>query len=164
MSLSERQQIQIRHPVIADFYTIHGLIDDWWGGRPVRHLLPRLFFEHFYQTSFCVVDGPHLVAFLIGFISPAQTEQAYIHFVGVNPAYRRQAWAGSLYQRFFELVKAQGVHTVKAITSPQNLASIAFHQALGFTLVSGDYLLEGIPVHANYAGPEQDRVVFLRQI
>ena len=42
---------------------------------------------------------------------------------------------------------------VKAITSPQNGPSIAFHQAMGFTASD--------PIE-NYDGPSLDRVVFVR--
>ena len=36
-----------RRPTADDHPRIIGVIDDWWGGRRVRHLLPRLWLEHF---------------------------------------------------------------------------------------------------------------------
>lgn len=40
-----------------DFDVLNPILDDWWGGRPVRGLLPRLFFEHFTNTSFAVEEA-----------------------------------------------------------------------------------------------------------
>lgn len=68
-------------------------MDEWWGGfggsagavqRAV--LLPRLFFQHFTDSSWLAEssDGT-LRGFLVGFLSPARSDVAYIHFVGVDP-------------------------------------------------------------------------------
>ena len=43
---------QIRNAEPSDYERISPLVDDWWGGRQMRALLPRLFFEHFRETSF----------------------------------------------------------------------------------------------------------------
>ena len=34
--------ITFRRPTEADYPAISGVIDDWWGGRQLDHLLPRL--------------------------------------------------------------------------------------------------------------------------
>ena len=36
----------------SDYGTVIAVIDEWWGGRPMSDMLPRLFFEHFADTSF----------------------------------------------------------------------------------------------------------------
>ncbi len=36
----------------ADFYNISPLINEWWGGRQMIDMLPKLFFDHFKNTSF----------------------------------------------------------------------------------------------------------------
>ena len=38
-----------------DYSAVIGSVDAWWGGRRVSPMLPRLFFEHFCDTSFVVV-------------------------------------------------------------------------------------------------------------
>jgi hypothetical protein len=43
--------MNLRHLEPADFDVISPALDEWWGGRPVQELLPRLFFEHFQPTS-----------------------------------------------------------------------------------------------------------------
>ena len=48
-----------------------------------------------------------------------------------------------------------GAHTVRAVTSPVNTASIAFHRALGFAVS---------PVEPDYDGPGHDRVCFTRTV
>lgn len=52
-------------------------------------MLPKLFFQHFEETSFAIHESGHVVAFLIGFVSQTHPEQAYIHFIGVHQDYRR---------------------------------------------------------------------------
>ena len=36
----------------SDHDPVIAVIDEWWGGRPMAHMLPRLFFDHFTDTSF----------------------------------------------------------------------------------------------------------------
>jgi hypothetical protein len=43
---------RIRHLSPADYPLVISVIDNWWGGRQMAGLLPRLFFEHFTDTSF----------------------------------------------------------------------------------------------------------------
>jgi len=62
--------MKIRHLESVDFDIISPVVDEWWGGRAVRHLLTRLFFEHFKPTSF-TLEEEKLVGFLIGFQSPS---------------------------------------------------------------------------------------------
>lgn len=142
------------------FDEIAGSVDRWWG-RPVADLLHRFMFRHFCDTSFVVhVDG-RPVAFLLGFVSPAHPDEAYVHMLGVDPAHRGQQWGRRLYEAFFSLVHQRGVVRVRAVTSPINRASIAFHQAVGFTLEPGDRMVDGIPVHTGHDGPGVDRVAFV---
>ncbi|MBP3951669.1 GNAT family N-acetyltransferase [Bacillus suaedae] len=141
--------------VDEDYFTIIDVIDNWWGDRQMSHLLPRLFFEHFQQTSFIVEDSNHhLAAFLIGFLSQTQRNVAYIHFVGVNPEFRNKGLARELYNLFFLTVHTLGCETVKCITSPTNEGSVSFHRAMGFSVALG----------TNYAGYGQDRIIFSKYL
>ncbi|MBO3746914.1 GNAT family N-acetyltransferase [Streptosporangiaceae bacterium NEAU-GS5] len=135
-----------------DYDAIAAVVDDWWG-RPVLGALPRLFLDHFHGTSLISSDNGELRGFLVGVVSPAP--DAYIHFVGVSPACRGEGLARAFYERFFDIARARERSLVKAITSPRNEPSIAFHRAMGFT-VHG-------PV-ADYNGPGRDFVTFERVI
>ena len=73
----------------SDYARVMDVMAEWWGGRDLSHLLPRLFFQHFNDTSFIVEQDGTLVAFLIGFMSQSEPRVAYIHFAGVHPEYRR---------------------------------------------------------------------------
>ncbi|WP_323181790.1 GNAT family N-acetyltransferase [Streptomyces sp. NBC_00424] len=135
------------------------VLDAWWGGlkgeagaRERALLLPRLYFQHFTTTSFLVEDdGGEVAAFLVGFLSQTDRETAYVHFVGVDPVLHGRGVGRALYRAFFDLVRAHGRRWVHCITSPQNMASQAFHTRLGFT-ASG--------VQADYDGPGLDRATF----
>ena len=129
----------VRHAEPADYASVIAVIDDWWGGRPMSAMLPKLFFIHFRDTSFVAEDERELVGFLIGFLSQSRPDEAYIHFVGVDPSQRGSGLGRELYERFFAAVAPRTV--VRAVTSPVNEKSVAFHQALGFEVerVDEDY-------------------------
>jgi predicted GNAT superfamily acetyltransferase len=154
----------VRHATGIDHARIDAIIDDWWGGRPMRRMLPRLFFEHFADTSFVVERDGELVAFLVAFVSSARPDEAYIHFVGVRPDRRREGHARALYERFLVLAGERGCRSVGCITAPINEGSIAFHRSLGFDVVPGDTDVGGTSVHTSYDGPGEDRVVFRRAL
>jgi predicted GNAT superfamily acetyltransferase len=153
-NLVEDGGLTVRPARPEDFDTIIAVIDDWWG-RPASRNLTRLFLDHFCGTSLIAEHGGELAGFLIGFLSPAKSVQAYIHFAGVAPAWRGAGLARSLYEQFFDQARQDGRTVIKAITSPQNGPSIAFHQAMGFTASD--------PIK-DYDGPSLDRVVFVRSV
>jgi ribosomal protein S18 acetylase RimI-like enzyme len=121
----------VRRATPADFDRIIVVVDEWWG-RPIADSLPRLFLDHFFTTSAVVESGGELVAFFVGFLSPSQPAEAYIHFVGVHPDHRAAGIARRLYEEFFAFAARAGRTRVRAITAPTNSASIAFHERLGF--------------------------------
>jgi ribosomal protein S18 acetylase RimI-like enzyme len=132
-------RLLIRNAEPGDYARVIPVIDEWWGGRPMAAMLPKLFFVHFRDTSFVAEDGDALAAFLCGFRSQTFDDEAYIHFVGVDPAHRGGGLARTLYERFFAAVAPRT--TVRAVTSPRNEGSLAFHRALGFEVerVDEDY-------------------------
>lgn len=127
-------------------------------------LVPRLFLQHFAGTSFVIERDGAFLGFLVGFVSQDHPEQAYIHFVGVDPAQRRGGVARRLYEAFFDIVRQAGCTTVKCVTSPVNTGSVGFHRRMGFSLVPGDHEVDGLPVHSDYDGLGQDRVCFVREL
>ncbi|WP_327317228.1 GNAT family N-acetyltransferase [Streptomyces sp. NBC_01235] len=97
--------------------------------------------------------------------TPADNDrEAYIHFVGVDPKLRGTGVARRLYGEFFRRAAEAGRREVRAITSPGNAGSIAFHRAMGFTCEGGDRQVDGVPVSSDYDGPGQDRVCFMRPL
>jgi len=129
----------IRHAEPGDYPEVIAVVDDWWGGRAMAAMLPKLFFVHFRDTSFVAEEDGRIVGFLCGFRSQTHEDEAYIHFVGVDPEHRRGGLARELYERFFAAVAPCRV--VRAVTSPRNGRSVAFHEALGFEIerVEEDY-------------------------
>jgi predicted GNAT superfamily acetyltransferase len=156
--------IEIRHPNPEDYKPIITVINDWWGGRKMGDMLPKLFFIHFRDTSFVAESGGQIVGFLIGFLSQIYLDQAYIHFVGVHPDYRKMGVGRSLYEHFFQSVEKNGRNEIHCITAPINKTSIAFHRSMGFTFELSDTVIDGIPVAQDYDGPGSDRVLFRKTI
>jgi ribosomal protein S18 acetylase RimI-like enzyme len=145
----------IRHAEPEDHAQVAAVVDDWWGGRPMRDMLPRLFFVHFRETSFVAEEGGELVGFLNGFLSQTHPEEAYIHFVGVHPDHRGQGLARDLYERFFAAARAHGRSVVRCVTSPRNKGSLGFHASLGF---------ETERIAADYDGSGESRAVLMKHL
>ena len=112
----------IRHAEPADYGAVIGVIDEWWGGREMAAMLPKLFFVHFRDTSFVAEEDGKVVGFLCGFRSQTFDDEAYIHFVGVDPRARAQGLGRALYERFFAAVAPRSI--VRAVTAPVNERSV----------------------------------------
>ena len=146
----------IRHAKPSDYGRVIGRVNVWWGGREMAPMLPKLFFVHFEGTSYVVDDEDgQLAAFLIGFLSQTDPEEAYVHFVGIAPARRGEGLGRMLYEHFFADAAAHGRTVVRCVTSPANEDSVAFHEALGFGVER---------VAKDYDGPGEDRVLFVKRL
>jgi ribosomal protein S18 acetylase RimI-like enzyme len=144
----------IRNAEPADYLRVTRVVDEWWVGRQMAAMLPKLFFVHFRDTSFVAEseDGA-LAGFLCGFRSQSFADEAYVHFVGVDPATRGSGLGRELYERFFAAVAPRTV--VRAVTSPVNERSVAFHRAIGFDVERVD---------EQYDGPGEPRVLMVKRL
>jgi GNAT superfamily N-acetyltransferase len=138
---------------VVDYMTIVSSLEDFWGERDVRHLHHPLFVRELGDTSLVLRD-PHgtINAYLFGFVAPSRV--GYVHVVGVRSSRRREGLARALYSAFTRLALARGAVILKAITTPTNAGSIAFHHSLGMAATEV----------ADYAGPGQARMVFCRRL
>lgn len=157
----------LRRPTADDHPRLIGVVDEWWGGRPLRHLLPRLWLEHFSGTSWIAERGDgRLAGFIVGFVSQDDPETAYAHMIASNPNRRRGGVGRALYEHFFADVRGRGARRVMAVTWPGNRPSIAFHRAMGFAVDDGPGTVPiyGTPAHPDHDGEGEDRVVFTRDL
>jgi ribosomal protein S18 acetylase RimI-like enzyme len=164
MTAPHASALVFRTATEADYPAVAAAIQAWWtlpgfdseaAARERAALVPRLWLQHFASTSTVVEHEGALAGFLIGMRSQDRADEAFIHFVGVAPAFRRTGLGRRLYERFFVQRRAEGPRLVRCVTSPTNTASIAFHQAMGFTI--GD-------TRPDYDGPGLARVTFARAI
>jgi GNAT superfamily N-acetyltransferase len=160
-------EIRYRRPTEADYREMVSVINDWWAGREMDVLLPRLWLQHFTGTSWLAetADG-QLAGFLVGFLSPDKPEEAYCHMVASNPNLRHHGIGRELYERFFADARAGGRSRVGAVTWPGNRTSVAFHQALGFEIQTGPGTqnLYGIPAYPGYDREQDDRTVLVKTL
>ena len=156
--------IRIREIKESDYDAIISVLNDWWGGRQMATMLPKLFFKHFSKTSFLAEIGAKKVGFLIGFFSATYDSEAYIHFAGVHPDYRKSGIGRFLYHHFFDVTRKHGRNMVRCVTSPVNTSSIAFHQRMGFLIEPFAEHSSNMPIHRNYDGPGEDRVLFFKRL
>ena len=158
--ISLPKDLSIRNSKPSDHPTIIKVLKDWWGGRDLTGMLPRLFFVHFCNTSFIIERDNNLIAFLVGFLSPASANEGYIHFVGVHPQYRGVGLGRYLYDRFLKICKENDRNIIRACTSPVNKGSIAFHKKLGFAIEEGNAEIDGFQVTLDYNKPDDPKVLF----
>jgi len=157
--------VNIKYSEPSDHPRIIKVMKDWWEGRDLTSMLPRLFLEHFFNTSMVMEDRKNeLIAFLIGFLSQSRTHEGYIHFVGVHPEYRGLGLATYLYHRFFQTCKENSRTMVRACTSPENKGSIEFHKKLGFQIEPGNGRLLDVSVTLDYNRPGDPKVRFVKRI
>ena len=156
--------VLFRHVESTDYQPIISVINDWWGGRQMADMLPKLFFVHFQSTSFVAEDDGTIVGFLIGFVSQTFPQEAYIHFAGVHPKWRTRGLGRALYERFFAVVAELGCQTVRCVTSPVNTNSVAFHRRMGFSMQDSERNVDGVPVAVGYDGEGEDRVLFYKSL
>lgn len=163
MTASDKN-IAIRGGVPADHHKIVPLMPDWWDGRDLSAMLPKVFFNHFRDTIYIAEHGDELIGFLVGFFSQAQKDTGYIHFVGVHPGFRQKGVGRMLYEKFFAACRAKDRSLVKSCTSPVNKLSIGFHRSMGFIIEEGDGVVDGVPVTMNYLGEGDPKVLFKKTL
>jgi hypothetical protein len=147
---------------LKDFAQILANLALYWGDERLAPLHHPMFIHEFGNTAYVIREEDTISGYLFGFLS--QTEPvAYTHLIGVHPEHRRRGIGRQLYANFIAYARSQGCIGIKAITSPGNSASIAFHRRLGMVLM-GSPDVDGVPVVKDYAGPGKDRVVFYRTI
>ena len=162
-----RADVRFRRPVEADHAYLVGQVDEWWGGRRLHQLLPRLWLQHFTGTSWVAEAANGVpIGFLVGFVSPDHPDRGHIHMVGTSPNRRGGGLGRALYERFFEDMKARGIRRVTAVTWPGNRVSVGFHRAMGFRPDDGPgtQRLYGTPAYPDYDAEGDDRVVFSREL
>lgn len=152
--------LKIRNSRASDHPVIIGVMKDWWHGRDLTWMMPKLFLIHFNNTSFVIEKENEFIAFLIGFLSPANPKEGYIHFVGVHPDYRGIGIGEHLYNRFFKICRENNRDTVRACTSPVNKGSIEFHKKIGFDISKGDAEIDSTQVTLDYNKPDDPKVLF----
>jgi GNAT superfamily N-acetyltransferase len=165
-ALSPRaREAGLRRPVESDHPRIARLVDEWFAGRRVRHLVGRAWFRHFTGTSWLAEDASGAPAgFLIGYVSPARPEEAVLHLVAVDPNHRRTGVGRSLAEAFLADAAAHGTVRVIAAAWPGEPIPVAFFRALDFRPYDGpgSQKLYGMPALPDYDGEGEDRILFER--
>jgi len=128
----------------------------FWGDRDLpRYLHHPLFFLEFRDRAFVARDlgNGEIAGYLLGFVAPAG--DGYIHFVAVRDDSRTLGLGRGLYETFEKAARERGAAALKAITSPENESSVAFHKRAGFT--------EMIRVE-DYGGSGRTRIVMRKPL
>lgn len=139
----------------GDLAEILRTFERFWGDpalpRPLHH---PMFFCEFRDTAFVArqPDGA-IVGYLLGFVAP--TGDGYIHFVAVRDDARGLGLGRRLYETFAAAAAERGATALKAITSPGNSGSVAFHQRMGFT---------DMTLADDYAGSGRARIIMRRPL
>ena len=130
----------------------------FWGDRELpRALHHPMFFCEFADTALAARRGTgdtsEIAGYLLGFVAPAG--YGYIHLVAIRDDARSLGLGRRLYQQFAAIAGQRGATALKAITSPGNEGSIAFHRRMGFAEITPD---------PDYLGSGRPRVVMRRPL
>ncbi len=161
---SNLNDIIIRNGNPFDYERVIEIQPFWWNGRDLTGLILKLFFYHFRDTVFIAEKDGELIAFLIGFYSQTFENEAYIHFIGIHPNYRKRGLGRTLYEKFFNQCYLNNRTVIHSMTSPVNKDSIKFHTNLEFIVEPGDGLVDGIPVTLNYQKKNDPKVIFTKHL
>jgi ribosomal protein S18 acetylase RimI-like enzyme len=145
-----------------DYDRILADLPDFWDGRDMRHLHRPMFIHEFGNSAFVIRDGTVIAAYLFGYVSQT-APVGYVHTIAVRRSSRRRGLGQKLFDHFAKFALQRGCTHIKAVTTPVNAGSIAFHKSLGMQLL-GEPDAEGISVVADYAGRNEPRVVFWKSI
>jgi ribosomal protein S18 acetylase RimI-like enzyme len=128
----------------------------FWGDRDLpRYLHHPMFFLEFADTAFVARDqgSGEIAGYLLGFVAP--TGDGYIHFVAVRDDSRTLGLGRRLYETFEKAARDRGAAALKALTSPENESSVAFHKRVGFTEMTRV---------ENYGGSGRTRIVMRKPL
>ncbi len=126
-----------------------------WFGHPVGLVMHRLFFEQLGPSGVWLEDGAgDPVGFLLGLVSEAEPDLAYVHMHVVDAAWRGRGVGARLYGDFCDRAHARGCRRVRALAAPARDASRRFHERLGFVG----------RMEPGYLGEGADRIVFERPL
>ena len=154
--------MEISNCTKQDFDQILTEFNEFWDSDRTPALHHPTLINEFGNSAFVIREGQKVVAYLFGFLS--QTSPiGYIQLLSVRQGYRKQGLARRLYDHFTGFALVHGCTKLKAITSPVNTLSIAFHKSIGM-MPTGKDTIDGLPVIKDYSGPGKDRVVFIKDI
>jgi len=142
----------IEQATISDLRQVLADHERYWGERDLRALHLSTLVQEFGDTCFVARSTDGIQGYLLGFVTPSGV--GYIHLIATRDDARGRGLGRRLHAAFVEAARAAGANRLKAITSPTNAGSIAFHRSLGFAAA----------VVEDYAGPGQPRVVFTRPL
>lgn len=154
-------------PTQADYDALITVVDEWWAGRPVRRLLPRLWLRHFAGSSWLArLDGDRLVGFAIGFPSPGLPGTFALHLLGVDPNHRRRGIGRDLALLLAEGAASAGADRIETVIPTGDQVALGFLRAIGYAVVADPGLrpIHGTLAHTDYDGPGEDRIVLVRDL
>ncbi|MFI9400755.1 GNAT family N-acetyltransferase [Nocardia sp. NPDC052316] len=124
----------------------------YWDGRDLRPLYLAALVHEFPETNLVAAAHDGIRGYIFGFVTPARV--AYVHLIATRDDTRGTGLGHRLYYAFSVAARTQDATQLKAITSPDNKGSSAFHQRFGFV----------VRVVEDYNGPGADRVVFTKEL
>lgn len=162
------KNIKVRNVQGDDFLKIAELAEKCSSITKEKNSIYHMFTKFFRNTSFIVKDSAEkgVLGFLLGFISPVDPNNAYIHILCVKPGFGKENIATHLLQSFFEVLRDKGCRKVYLLTKPRNKVAVSFYKTLGFKEYENDktIAIDGLNIIRNYNGPGEHRVVFFKII
>ncbi len=120
-------------------------------------------FTKFFKTTSLVVEREDnkIIGFLLGFISPDDPWEGYIHLLCVMPPWRNKGLAKALVEEFLDILKDKGCSRVHLITSPGNKKALSFYDKMEFKINNRgrEIVVNGVKTIKNYNGPGEHKLI-----
>jgi len=157
---------KIRNVIEEDFLKIYEIGEYCSPMINERKSIYHIFTKFFKQTSLVFEDNGEIKGFLLGFISQEDPEDSYIHLLCINNDLRGQNLGSNLVDEFIKIVSSYGCRKVFLICKPFNKVAIKFYTKIGFLSLESDETtkIDGFNVFKNYDGPNDDKIVFFKDI
>jgi len=156
----------VRNVFESDFLVIVDKSKEWSDLVVEREAIYHVMCSHFRSTCFVAEDQGKTIGYLIGFRSQTYPDQAYMHLLQVDPAYRGLGVGQRLFSQFQQAAVAIGCKKITAISRPQNKTGMAFYLKMGFKPVSSESMVEveGVQAIKDYNGPCKHMVLWSKDI
>ncbi|MGZ7108084.1 MAG: GNAT family N-acetyltransferase [Methanobacterium sp.] len=161
------EDLVIRNTLEEDFIKIAELGEECEPMETESNQVFHIFTKYFRSTCFVAeLSSGGIAGFILGFISPENKEESYIHLLCVDPKKRKLNIGRKLMDAFIEMANLKECKIVKLITKPINWNAITFYKKLGFQEEkSGETMnVLGTTAIKNYDGPGEHMVVFYKSL
>lgn len=127
-----------------------------------RNSIYHIFTKFFKSTSLVIENkDKKIIGFLLGFISPDNPQEGYLHQLCIVPPWRKKGLAQNLVEEFLNIIRKRGCKRVHLIINPGNKKALNFYKKLEFQINNKGkvIIVNGFKTSKNYDGPGEHKLI-----